>query len=117
MQGWSRAGMLGRFQIVSQPSSWLENDLESGYGLDHLPLGVAESGVVVRVGDFVLPLEPLASRSLVRPVPSEVLARQSLGRSCHRGARCLSDCVRSSESPSRSRPLDPVAATSKEVVP
>jgi|GEM_PF-6001789 len=64
MQYWSRAGMLGRFEILSQPSSWLENDLESGYGLDHLPLGVAESGVVVRVGDFVLPLEPLASRSL-----------------------------------------------------
>lgn len=60
-------------------ASWIDTDLEGGYGLDHLPLGVDVEGVVVRVGDVALRLVPLVDDGLVRSVTLDLVTARTLG--------------------------------------
>ncbi|ACU53750.1 Fumarylacetoacetase [Acidimicrobium ferrooxidans DSM 10331] len=60
-------------------TSWIDTDLEHGYGLDHLPLGVDAEGVVVRIGDVALRLAPLVDDGLLRSVSHGLVAARTLG--------------------------------------
>ena len=56
-------------------TTWMQAASESGFGLDHLPLGRVEAAgrtqAAVRIGDRVLPLAAAADR--LSPVPAELL--------------------------------------------
>jgi len=75
--GGGRGGAL-RCSAMVQPRTWIDADLDTGFGLDHLPLGVGQGGVLVRIGDRALELARLAEDGVALGVEPEVLRAADL---------------------------------------
>jgi len=77
MSGGGRGRALAWSAMV-QPRTWIDADLDTGFGLDHLPLGVGQRGVLVRIGDLALELARLAEDGVALGVEPEVLRAADL---------------------------------------
>ncbi len=94
---------------MAQPESWLDVDLDHGFGLDHLPLGVTPEGVVVRLGDAGLVLAPLVELGVLRSVDRSMVEASTLGPLLGRGPSVLSRLRGELQSLATGKPHDGVA--------